>query len=366
MIIIDPYMLAVPSGEDTDAAVVREYVCRLMKWEREFSNQNRYVVSDFASQEIYRLGQAPTRSSLAALFDEFNITEYSVRDIVPTASGVLANAPRVEELAGLYDPDSDLLMEMDYVRGSQVVIPDEIRARLHPEVAKAFVKSLIYTSCATDTEEDPELSSVATAPLKEEEQATSEMLLECTIEKLSPESAIEQQQFSQEWPLLFDPQHLYATYDIVDFFYQRDPHMATLVAWCRMKADGRRMDSIDTEQFTFGPRFLDSLEEPSIQRRPRLAQDIERVFQAVVFVLTDLWPYGSDKHHALREIIDSRASSQQTRQREVGRVVHTERAARVEVIAGANCLHLHYWQCFDGSYEFANVTDDHDDPTICD
>lgn len=362
MIIIDPYMLAIPIGSDVDEEAAREYAQRLRKWEKEFSREKQYIVSDWASQVIYKLCLAPTRSNLKALFDRFNITEYSPQDIVPTASGVLANAPRVEEVSGLYD--SDIWLEMEYIKDTEVVIPEEIRARLHPQVAEEFVESLIYAGYACKARQDITMWSIATAPFEREKKATDEMYLECTIEKLSTESTVERGKFSQEWPLLFDPQHLYATYDVMDF-YQSDLRMATQITWCKMKADGARLHGIDVAQFRFGSKFLNSLEQPRIRRRPHFKRDIERVFEAIVFVLEDLWTYGSDKHHPLREIITSRTSPQQTRQRvDISGKQHREKAARVEVRAGDNCLHLHYWQCFDGSYEFSNVTDAHNDPTI--
>jgi hypothetical protein len=361
MIVIDPYMIAVPTGEEVNAQTVREYARRLKKWEREFSDRRKFIVSEGASQAIRKQGLEPTRTRLTALFKRFNIVDYSPNDIVPTTSGVLVNSPRVEEVAGLYD--SDILLDIEYVRDTEVVIPDEIRARLHPEVAAEFIQSLIYAGYAREVHKDTTVWSLATAPLKQG-SPRSEMLLECTIEKLGNGSIITQEAFSQEWPLLFDPEHLYATYDILEF-YQSNPHLATRIAWCKMKAEGTRLQGIDSVQLAFGDRFMESLNRPRMQRRPHFEQDIDKIFRAIVYVLEDLWPYPSDKHHPLRQVINDRTSRQQTRQREDSSGKRClEKAARVEVTAGANCLHLHYWQCFHGGYEFSNVTDDHDDPTI--
>lgn len=112
-------------------------------------------------------------------------------------------------------------------------------------------------------------------------------------------------------------------------------------------------------------RDSESADRPSIRKRPEFREDIKRVFEAIVYVIEDLWSYPSDKHHPLRKVIGNRKSPQKMRVRKdgLGQQWH-EGAARVEVLAGAKCLHLHYWQCYDGSYEFSNVTDDHDDATI--
>lgn len=125
------------------------------------------------------------------------------------------------------------------------------------------------------------------------------------------------------------------------------------------------MNGIDRSRFRFGPNFITTLQQ-KIQRRSgeRRQKDIERICEAIVFVLEDIWTYGSDKHHALRETLRSRTRPQQTRQRVVDSNRYTERAARVEVAAGTNPLHLHYWQCYDRTYEWSNITDDHDDATI--
>jgi hypothetical protein len=84
-----------------------------------------------------------------------------------------------------------------------------------------------------------------------------------------------------------------------------------------------------------------------------------------VYVLTKLWSYPSDKNHPLRKDINNK-SSDQKRRTVIDRygVKKEDKAGRVEVLGGTNCVHLHYWLCHDGSYEFSNVTIEHDDLTI--
>jgi len=84
----------------------------------------------------------------------------------------------------------------------------------------------------------------------------------------------------------------------------------------------------------------------------------------VVAVLQGL-PYGSDKHHGLRKPVWMRSAPIQTREVRTsdGAIRHDE-AARVEITTGPAPLRLHYWRCHGNSYEFSNITCDHDDPTI--
>ena len=69
-IVIDPYMIAIPTGK-VDRTSILEYVQRLKKWEHEFSDTKKYIVSDLALDVIYSLGLSPTISNLRELFIKF-------------------------------------------------------------------------------------------------------------------------------------------------------------------------------------------------------------------------------------------------------------------------------------------------------
>ena len=124
------------------------------------------------------------------------------------------------------------------------------------------------------------------------------------------------------------------------------------------------MKSVDWGEVRFGEHFVDSLTNAKMQRRPDLTRDIEDVYFTVVSVLQGL-PFGSDKHHALRDPIWMHSAPIQKREvmTSDGATKYDE-AARVEVTGGPAPLRLHYWRCYDGKCEFSNVTCDHDDPTI--
>lgn len=360
-IIIDPYMIAIPTGEEVDADAVRDYATRLKQWEAVLSQPQRYAVVNAAINEIYALNLQPNRQNLRALFDKHGVDEYSAEDFLPLTSGLLSSKRPLEEIAGMYD--TDIWCEIDHVPDTEKVIPDEIRERMPESVAQAFVQALIYCGYCFDRQGDSNNWSIATAPL-DADRPIPALLLECDIERMAENDELSIERLSRRWPLLYAPEHLYATYDPVDY-YEKSPATATYITWCQMKASGKPVSGISDIKFRFGDRFVASLLEPSIQRRNDFRKDIVRVFEAIIHVLEDLWPYNSDKHHALRERILERQSPQQTRiYTDQQGNDYVEKAARVEVKAGTDPLHLHYWQCYDGSYEFANITDDHDDPTI--
>ena len=362
-IIVDPYLLAIPTGNDLTAEEVCNYAESLVGWEKQFStHSDDYVVCEWALNEIHVLDIAPTITNLRALFDRYGVVEYSPRDIAPDCQGFMANGWRLEEMTQV----DDIRAEIENIAGSETVIPDEIRRRMPPTVAAAFIQALIYSAYALQKHEDRGAWSMATAPLPCGAQA-SELKTNATLCRLDDSvEGLTYTTISRNWPLLVEPDYIFATYDLIGHF-RSDPSLTTRIAWCKRRAKGEfhSKGCFDRHSFRFGARFLESLETPSMQKRSEYAKDIVRVFDAIVNVLEDIWAYPSDKHHPLREIVTKRTGDQQKRRKRAGDgSVLIDYAVRVEVIAGARPLHLHYWRCSDAAYEFANVTDDHDDPTI--
>lgn len=358
-IVVDPYLIAVPRTDSTDAERVRAYAQSLSAWEKEFVNCSQdYVVSLGAFLAIQQSGLMPTMPALQQLFDRYGIDEFSPRDIVPDCSSYLANCQYLEEVSGAFE----ISQAIEHVRGSDSIIPEEMRSRLEPVVADAFVGSLIYAACALEEQPSPTGWSVATAPLQSARPGV-DLRTAATVRKIVEDTGdIVDARIERNWPLLVEPDYLYATYEVSRYF--DDPVMATRIMWCRLKASGSVVEPLDWSTVRFGRHFVESLNEAKMRRRPTLKQDIEEVYLAVVAVLQGL-PYGSDKHHGLRKPLWMRSAPIQTRpKRTSDGAPKNDEAARVEVTAGAAPLHLHYWRCFDDSYEFSNVTSDHDDPTI--
>lgn len=356
-IVVDPYLISIPHG-NVDAETVIAYAKRLGLWDKEFvTHPEKYVVSGWAMNEIYHQNLAPTIDNLKILFSRFGVDNFfSPHDIAPACDGVIANAPQMEERAGI---DDDVLGTVEHIEGTEVVLPEEFQKRIHPEVALWFVRALIYAGYSLGIQNIEGLWSIATAQDRVEHLG-DKILVEASVETVAAPPS----RMSREWPLLLDPDYRYVTMSIADV-YEDDPHLATKIAWCKLKIGGTRLTGVNPSEFTFGDKFISSINRSSMQKRPNLADDLEAIFKAIVFVLEDIWSYGSDKHHALRESIQNRKSPQQTRKTfDHEGNAQFEKAGRVEVTANNPCLRLHYWQCIDGQYEFANVTDDHDDPTI--
>jgi hypothetical protein len=358
-IVIDPYLIAVPAMDNTDAERVRTYAKSLSCWEKEFvASAEDYFVSLAAFQVIQQNGLMPTMSSLQQLFDRYGIEEYSARDIVPDCSNYLANCLYLEEVSGVFE----IYDEVEQIQGTDSIIPEEMRSRLEPSVADSFIGSLIYAAYALEADPSTTGWSIATAPLN---SAFPEANLHTSagLRKIADVTGdIVEAKIERSWPLLIEPDYLYATLEVTE--YVQDLLMASRITWCKLKANGSRVSEVDWSAVRFGSRFTGSLNEPKIHRRPTVKRDIEEVFFMVVEVLQGL-PFGSDKHHALRNPVYMRSAPVQTRQvRTSDGVLKNDEAARVEVTSGAAPLRLHYWRCHDGSYEFSNVTCDHNDPTI--
>lgn len=358
-IVVDPYLIAVPQIDNTDAERVRTYAQSLSAWEKEFvASAQEYVVSLAAFQAIQQNGLMPTMPALQQLFDRYGINEFSPRDIVPDCNSYLANCQYLEEASGALE----VYQEIEHVRGSDSIIPDEMRARLEPAVADAFVGSLIYAACALETHPSTSGWSVATAPLLSAPPGI-DLRTTATIRKIADETGdIVDARIERSWPLLVEPDYLYATLEVGQ--YSDDPVMATRITWCRLKANGSLVEALDWGAIRFGSHFVESLNDAKVRRRPTLRRDIEEVYLTVVAVLQGL-PYGSDKHHGLRKPVWMRSAPIQTREVRTsdGAIRHDE-AARVEITTGPAPLRLHYWRCHGNSYEFSNITCDHDDPTI--
>ena len=273
-------------------------------------------------------------------------------------SGFLANCDYLEESTGVYD----ILGEIEHVQGSESVIPAQMRERLTPRVAEAFVKSLLYATCALRDKPHQFGWSIATAPLKPA-TGTANLHIAGTMRRLDADgNKIVDIELAEEWPLLVEPDYLYASYDC--HRYLHDPYLATRIAWCKRKSRDTRTPTIAQKEYSFRKHFIDSLRDTRMRKRPTLESDVEEVFLTVVAVLQGL-PFGSDRHHALRKPVWSHTADVQRRLRTTGTgTLVYDTAARVEVCGGGQPLRLHYWHCYDGSYEFSNVTTDHDDPTI--
>ena len=279
-------------------------------------------------------------------------------DFVPNCSTYLANCRYLEDRPGVADLYSE---DVERLRESESVIPEEMRRRLTPSVADEFVKSLIYT--AYDLKEQGAAGEwlIATAPMKK--AAATDLRTVGTLRRLDRQtSVIVDTPIHKDWPLLIEPDYLYASYAVSDHI--EDPAIATRITWCKRKMRDGAAVPIDGRAYTFGSRFVDSLKSSQMRRRTTYQEDIELVFTAVVEVLQGL-AFGTNKHHVLRKIIRSRTAEVQKRKRTMpDGATDFDSAARVEVLDGTMPLRLHYWQCADGSYEFSNVTTDHDDATI--
>ena len=161
-IVVDPYLIALPLPGTIDAEQVRQYALRFSTWEKEFAKASyNYIVSSATYCAIEQECLMPTPDRLQHLFDFCGIEEYSAYDFVANCNTFLANCRYLEDLPEV----TAVRRDVEHLRGSESVIPEEMRQRLTLSVAEAFVTSLIYAACAMSDQGAVDEWFIATAPL---------------------------------------------------------------------------------------------------------------------------------------------------------------------------------------------------------
>lgn len=356
---IDPYLLSVPSLNNLTQEEANNFLINLQKWNEEFLLSRDYIVSAKVLGELVDLSLYPDpRGNLYEFLKKYDKEcRYSAMDLAKGWTSIITNIPFLEERihAEKTEYEIEILME------TLSVVPVFVYNRLPKNVAKAFTSSLLFCSYTLLCLKDTRQKRIATIKWQNPEDLST-LEIDTEIEEIK-DAALSKSKINTTWDMYSEPEEIYAQKRIVDVF-QADPHLATKIAWCKLKLNGTPLKGISKDIFVFGTRFLESLCTPSMKKRQHYEVEIEDAFIAIVCVLEDVWKYGSDKHHALRKDVQSRQSDQIKRTRSLRHGQVQEKASRVEVSAREGTLRLHYWKCHDGCYEFANVTDVHDDPTI--
>lgn len=347
-IVVDPYLIAIPYGDDINTDHVVSYTNRLNGWVNVFRSDPDYVVSGAVMRIIYSMELQPEFHILEKLFKQYGLVELSARDLAESCQTLMENYPHMEDRAGAND--------LECKQENQKIIPEHIRARLHPKIAEVFSGALISTSYALNLLEDKEEWLLATAPLEDQ---YSEIL---AVGQVRDNAAIVD--VERPWTLLFKPAEYIETIEyndkIIKAVIEKSPYDALKISWSKIKKNNPTIKEIEKYEVSFNPLFINSVRDKIFKKRPQYKKDLERVFDSIVFSISDIWKFASDKHHALREKIQDRTSKQKIRDRK-GLI---DSAGRIEVIGGNTPLHVHYWQCADEKYEISNITNDHDDATI--
>jgi len=215
---------------DKDSAI--EFLKRLRSWDSEFiGNSQQYTISGFSLVKMCELGISPTADNLSSLLKKYVITEYSVQDLCPISYGLIANAQRLEDMI------FDALPEVEQIEGSHIVIPEELRQRLHPEVAKEFIMSLIYFAYILQYKQNNIQGngwSIVTAPFSAGEDVQL-LKTHAEISNLNEVGIIESRPITKDWPLLFDPEHIFAMKDMSTAFNNGNLIQALEIIRCKIK-----------------------------------------------------------------------------------------------------------------------------------
>jgi len=343
-VVVDPYLIAIPSGNEVSIDSVRQYIGRLLNWDETFRTNPEYVVSSSAMAQIYTLNLHPDYTNLQRLLNVYGIDEISALDVAEGCRTIIENYPQME---GKFE-GVDICCQDE----KKKIIPDEIQKRMPPKVADAFCSALVMTSYKIEILGDDDWS-LATAPVEGYNEIT---VSGAVIDNEKVEAV------KKIWPLLVTPadfKELISVQVRIFEVFQEDPLTALKISWERIKQTDPSIPELDNFSVKFKDQFIPSIIKNSLGYI-LFEKDIQRVFDGITNAISNRWRYPGDKHHPLREVIQLRSSHQQIRRK--GTLV--DRARRIEVSAGTNPLHVHYWKCNDGSYEISNLTCEHDDPTI--
>jgi hypothetical protein len=90
-LLVDPYIIAVPSREGLDKSRVLEWAEHLVLWNYDFPrDEGRYLLSAAAYNAILTLKAFPFQPIVDELFKRYNVTEYSAKDVATNCCTNLA------------------------------------------------------------------------------------------------------------------------------------------------------------------------------------------------------------------------------------------------------------------------------------
>ncbi|MBE3117253.1 MAG: hypothetical protein IMZ50_00675 [Candidatus Atribacteria bacterium] len=343
-VVVDPYLIAIPSGNEVSIDSVRQYIGRLVNWDETFRTNPEYVVSSSAMAQIYVLDLQPDYYNLQKLLNKYGIDEIAALDVTEGCKTIIENYPQMEgkfEGVDVYCRDE-----------KKKIIPYEIQKRMPPKVAEAFCSAMVMQSYKIEMLSEDDWC-LATAPVEDYNEIT---VSGDVIDNERVES------IEKIWPLLVAPADFKKLISVqVSIFevFQEDPLAALKISWERIKQADPSIPELSNFRIRFMDQFIPSIMKNSLGHT-LYEKDIQRVFDGITNALTNRWRYPGDKHHPLRKVVRLHSSDQQIRKK--GNLV--DRAVRIEISAGTNPLHVHYWKCNDGCYEISNLTCEHDDPTI--
>ncbi len=349
--IVDPYLYCLPEEAELDKDALIEFALRLGLWNTDFPKRSgSYFVSRYVDNVLWTRNRYPQRHILQNLLRKFDVTHFSANDIL--TGGNLHNILPIEMEIGVDEEFADDKCQLE----SPQVLPEHLWQRLPSEVSDAFVRSLVLISDSIRSLDIPDHEFViATADLHVE-KAERLVRVSAQLRNLHGATLVGM----RDWPVVVDPEHLYADESIVDVF-ENDLDRAIRIAACRLGLESGVDINVDLFcAFRFGRNFTDSANYINQRRRHRVREDLDHIFRAIVAVLAELpnYTYAGVMNHALLRFVG--IGPQLTRNVN-GRL---DRAARIRVHGEGEWLHIHYWLCGDGSIEFSNVTLEHNDATI--
>ena len=354
--VVDPYIVIVPTGTDITKDDVLEWVERFVMWNVDFPKAPEgYFMSETVRAAMEEESVFPYFHNVDQLFRRYGIVEYDPHDVGVKCGTNLDSMSYLEEYCGV--DDNSVSSQCIKVED---VLPPRMKARLPEKISTSFAQTLINCDVALAKNGESN-ASFALATSVEWDAPLDEML----VLRASLADGHEHEMFESTWNLIYDPDYINITRRVVDA-YQEDLIRALEIVVSKMRVRRElKRNTADFPQFIFGPKFKKSIDAlPEFDHRSFRDSAIELCFEAMYRVMVGDWPYNGPFHHKLRAGV-GRGDDQKLRYAEGG----VDRAVRVRVECRLSegvqhHLHVHYWQRADGVMEFSNVTYEHDDDTI--
>lgn len=125
--------------------------------------------------------------------------------------------------------------------------------------------------------------------------------------------------------------------DMKTAFNNGDLIQALEIVRCKLKQREINLSikKIDYKKIRFRKEFREISVECHEELDMTYDKDVEKVFEAIVYSIENIWVYAADKHHPLRKEIQNRKSPQRLRKRkDIYGVLFTDDAVRIEAVAG--------------------------------
>jgi hypothetical protein len=329
-ILIDPYILAVPS----DSSQISDYLENLFEWLTAVSSDtNHYWLSSEVVNALLKSKIYPTWEALQEIEQQASEHFYNANTLLRACEPQLMEPPLLDELFN----NSIYYFEDEAV----AVIPPQIDQRLPETVSKALKKTLALAAIGNFFQLDDVFEDLAFATTSAEFSVT-QLDVKFEVSDLDKKA---DQAVSFSLDMLFSPNEVDEMAGLVSFW----DHAARACHFVHRKIYQNHQSPPPLPVIEARPSFYESLEH---YQMPRQSAELYKIYRKIVMGLTGDIKRNQIIHHPLQR------NDQDLR-------IGSATAWRLWIEHSTPGWRVHYWLYQDGSVELAKFVP-HDDMRIPD